>query len=124
VCLLTSRGELLGWTQKGGKWNEGSTKPKPLENINKLGKVLKYCKSKSHMVVQVEKDSAKKLYAIGKSIDGEYSHLGLSEAPKDNATAHLLTDFDKRTYCDFAAGDKYTLVLLDGPGGTASECLY
>ena len=37
---------------------------------------------------------------------------------------HLLADFNQRSYADFAAGEKYSLILLDGPGGTASDALY
>lgn len=88
ITLQTTTGQLYGWTIKGEKFNEGTSQPKPLEYVNKLGKVIKYCNAKSHMVVQVEADSSKKLYTIGKVIDGEYKHLGLSEAPKDSESVH------------------------------------
>ena len=55
-CLLTTNGALFGWTQKGGKWADGSSKPKALEAINKLGKVVKFRKSKTHMIVQVQSE--------------------------------------------------------------------
>jgi hypothetical protein len=127
ISLRTTKGELFQWSYKGEKWADGAVKPKPMDFVNRLGKVLEYRQSKSHILALVEtKKGEKKLYAVGQEYEGSHQHLGKKDKKdlKDGDRVHLLADFENQDILDFAAGYQSTLVLLAGPGKSANDGLY